>query len=86
MGVQVQLYSLFNLADGGGWSTPRPLYPREIPCTHCIGGWVSLRAGLDRCGKSRSQPGFDPRTAQPEANRYTNYPIPAHVMLNSTLY
>jgi len=25
----------------------------EKPGTHCIGGWVGLRASLDRCGKSR---------------------------------
>jgi len=39
-----------------GWvvnAMPRPLYPRERPGTHCIGGWVGPRAGLDRCGKSR---------------------------------
>jgi hypothetical protein len=39
-----------------GWvvkATPRPLYPREIPATHCIGGWVDPRAGLDGCGKIR---------------------------------
>ena len=33
-----------------GWvvkATPRPLYPRERPGTHCIGGWVGPRAGLD---------------------------------------
>ena len=39
-----------------GWvvnATPRPLYPRERPGTHCIEGWVSPRARLDRCGKSR---------------------------------
>ena len=29
-------------------------YPRERPGTHCTGGWVGPRAGLDRCGKSRS--------------------------------
>jgi hypothetical protein len=34
-------------------TTPRPLYPRERPGTHCIGGWVGPRAGLDRCGISR---------------------------------
>jgi hypothetical protein len=36
------------------WSASRPgrLYPRERPCTHCIGGWVGPRAGLDRCRKS----------------------------------
>ena len=28
------------------------LYPRERPCTHCTGGWVGPRAGLDGCGKS----------------------------------
>jgi hypothetical protein len=31
------------------------------------------RAGLDRCGKSHFPPGFDPRTAQPVASRYTDY-------------
>ena len=34
-------------------ATPRPLHPRERPGTHCIGGWVGPRAGLDGCGKSR---------------------------------
>jgi hypothetical protein len=34
-------------------ATPRPLYPRERPGTHCIGGWVGPRAGLDGYGKSR---------------------------------
>jgi len=27
--------------------------PRERPGTHCTGGWVGPRAGLDRCRKSR---------------------------------
>ena len=31
------------------------------------------RAGLDKCGKSRLTPGFDPRTVQPVASRYTDY-------------
>ena len=38
-----------------GWvvnAKPRPLYPRERSGTHCLGGWVGPRAGLDRCGKS----------------------------------
>ena len=34
-------------------ATPRPLYPRERPSTHCTGGWVGLGASLDRRGKSR---------------------------------
>ena len=41
--------------------------------THCTWGWVVPRAGLDRCGKSRPLPGFDPRTVQPVARRYTDY-------------
>ena len=32
---------------------PQPLYTWERPGTHCIGGWVGPRAGLDWCGKSR---------------------------------
>ena len=63
-----------------GWvvnATPRPLYPRERPGTQCTGGWVGLRADLDGCGKSRLPPGFDPRTAQPVASRYTDCAIPA---------
>ena len=38
-----------------GWvvnATPRPLYPLKRPGTHCIGGWVGPRAGMDRRGKS----------------------------------
>ena len=31
------------------------------------------RAGLDRWGKSRPPPGFDPRTVQAIASRYTDY-------------
>jgi hypothetical protein len=34
---------------------------------------VGPRAGLDRCGKTRLLPGFDPRTVQPVASRYTDY-------------
>jgi len=36
------------------------------------------RAGLDGCGKSRPPPGFDPRTVQPIASRYTDCAIPTH--------
>ena len=45
---------------------------------HCTGGWVNPKAGLDGCGKSRPHPhpGFDPRTVQPVASRYTDYAIP----------
>jgi len=39
-----------------GWvvnTTHRPLYLRERPGTHYIGGWVGLRDVLDRCEKTR---------------------------------
>ena len=36
------------------------------------------RAGLDWCGKFPPPPGFDPRTVQPVASRYTDWAIPAH--------
>ena len=52
---------------------PAALFPRERPGTHCTGGWVVPRAGLDRCRKSRPPPGFDPWTVQPVASRYTDY-------------
>ena len=32
---------------------PAAPYSRERPGTHCTGGWVGPRAGLDWCGKSR---------------------------------
>ena len=34
---------------------------------------MGVRVGLDRCGKSRPPPGFDPRTFQPVGSRYTDY-------------
>ena len=58
-----------------GWvvnATPRPLYPRERPGTHGIGGRMGLGAGQGGCGKSRPPRGFDPRTAQPVASPYTD--------------
>ena len=68
----------------GGWVvnvTPRPPYPQERPGTHCTAGWVGPRAGLDGWGKSRPPPGFDPRTIQPVASRYTDWAIAAPTYL-----
>ena len=53
-------------------ATPLLLYPRGRPGTHCIGGWVGPRAGLEGCGKSRPPPGFDPQTVQALVSRYTD--------------
>ena len=51
---------------------PAVLYPQERPGTHCTGGWVGPRAGLDSYKKSRPPPELDPRTVQLLANRYTD--------------
>jgi hypothetical protein len=42
--------SLTPLLYRGVWSTPRP---GKMGGTHCIGGWMGPKAGLDGCGKSR---------------------------------
>jgi hypothetical protein len=66
---------ILDLGARWGWvvsTTPRPLYPWERPGTHCTGGWVGPRAGLDVCENSRPPPGFDPRTVQPVVSRYTD--------------
>ena len=67
--------SLTSALEGGGWSTLRPgrFTPRKdlVPI-------VGPRVGLDGCGKSSPPPpGFDPRTVQPVASRYTERDIPA---------
>ena len=62
-------------------TTLLPLYPRERPGTHFTGGWVGPRAGLEGCRKSNPPVGFDPRTVQPVASRYTDYVIPAAMVM-----
>ena len=52
---------------------PAVLYPPKDPVPIVQeAGWAPW-AGLDRCGKSRPLPGFDPRTVQPVASRYTDH-------------
>jgi hypothetical protein len=66
-----------------GWvanDLPRRSYPWERPSTHCKGRLGGPTVGLNGCGKSRSPPGFDSRTVQPVASRYTDYVIPAHIL------
>ena len=72
-GVEVYLYSFFNL--GSRWelvanATSRPLYPQE--------GDPVPQGRSGRMRKISPLPGFDPRTVQPVASRYTDYAIPAH--------
>ena len=63
-----------------GWvvnAMPRPLYLLERRGTHCIGGWVDLRAGLDGCGKTRPTGIRSPdRPAGSESLYRLSYPGP----------
>jgi hypothetical protein len=59
---------------GGQLHAPAALPSGKKPGTHCVGGWVGPRAGLDGWGKSPPPPPeFDSRTVQPVASRYTGY-------------
>jgi hypothetical protein len=44
----------------GGQSHVLAALPPERPGTRCVGGWVELRTGPDRCEKSR--PHWNPIT------------------------
>ena len=56
----------------GQQHAPAALYALKRPGTHCTGGWVGPRAGLD-VRKFRTPPGFDPRTVQPVASNRNEY-------------
>ena len=64
--------------DGGGWSTPLPdrFTPGKTryPLFGRLGG-PQARSGWVR--KISPPPGFDPRSDQPVASRYTDWAIPA---------
>jgi hypothetical protein len=59
-------------------ATPWPLYTRERPGSHCIGGWMGPQDWSGQVRKILPPPAFDPRTVQLVASRYTHYAIPAH--------
>jgi hypothetical protein len=71
-GSTLFLTSALEGSEGSASRAGRTLPPgrTRYPFTR---GWVGLRAGLDRCGKSRPPPGFDPRTVQPVDGPYTDY-------------
>jgi hypothetical protein len=63
-----------------GWghsSTPWPLYPRKMPGTHFIEGWVGPQGRTGRVQKISPPHGFDPWTVQPVPSCYTDCAIPA---------
>jgi hypothetical protein len=69
---------------GGQRYAPADL-PRERTGTHCTGGWVCPRTGLDGCGKSRPHPpGFFPRTVHSVAQSLyrLSYPGPQSCLVS----
>ena len=78
---EVQLYFSFYLGDRrGGWLTPRPgRFTRGKETRYPL--YRRLGRPQGRSGQVRkiSPPsGFNPRTVQPVASRYTDWAIPAH--------
>jgi len=68
-GIEVYLYSFIVLGAIWEWvvnDTLRPLYLRECPCIHNVGGWVGTRNFLNVCEKTRLPPEFDPRQSSHE--------------------
>jgi hypothetical protein len=60
------------------WSASRPglLYPRKDPVPIVQeAGWAPEPVWIG--AENLAPPGFDPRTFQPVASRYTDYAIPA---------
>jgi hypothetical protein len=64
---------------GGQLHAPAVLPPGKRPGAHCIGGWVGLRPGWT-AAENLAPSGFDPRTVQPVASRYTDRAILAYFM------
>ena len=62
--------------DGGGWSRPRPgrFTPGKdsVPIVQEAGGLGGPQGRSVRVQKILHPPGFDPRTVQPVASRYTD--------------
>jgi hypothetical protein len=50
---------------GGQRLAPAALPPGNRPGTHCTGGWVGPRAGLDGCGISRLHRDSIPELSSP---------------------
>ena len=68
----------------GGQRHAPVAYPWERPGTHCTGGWVGPRVFWTGA-ENLAPPGFDPRTVQPVASRYTDCVIRAHPRMSPLL-
>ena len=60
-------------------TTPGRFTPEKDPVPIVQAARWAHRAGLGGWGKSRPPPGFDPRTVQPVASRYTDWAIAARI-------
>jgi hypothetical protein len=67
------------MREGGQLHAPAALPPGKRPDTHCIGGWVGHQGRSGRVRKISPPPGFDPRTVQLVASRYTDWAIAAFI-------
>jgi len=59
---------------------PRPgrFTPGKDPVPIVEDAWVGLQGRSGWVRKTSPPPGFDPRTVNPVASRYTDYAMPAH--------
>jgi hypothetical protein len=64
----------------GQCHAPAALYPEERPDTHCTGGWMGPRGGVNRCGKSRPHRDSIPGPSSPSRSLY-QLSYPAHFTL-----
>ena len=74
--------------EGGEWSAARPgrTLPRERASTHCTGGWVGPRAGLDG-GKSGPTGILSPgRPARSQSLYRLSYPVRNIIALSYYYY
>ena len=71
---------LTSALDGGEGSP----YPRERHGTHCTGGWVGFRVGLDRCEKFLPHRDSIPGPSRPQAVAIpTTLPGPTSLKVNN---
>jgi hypothetical protein len=73
--------SASDLEMGGQRHAPATLTQGNRPGTHCIRGRGGPQGGSGRVRKISHPRGFDPRTVQPIAIRYTDNVVPAHMKL-----
>ena len=70
--------------EGDEWPAVSPGRPRETPVTHCTGGWVGLRAGLDGRKISSHQDSIPDRPAPSQSLYRLSYR--AHIQNITNVY